>query len=165
MVKKMVQLVLIVGVIIAFCKYTIVTYESTKAALVAAEEECAAAEKAVKSSIIERYEPDRTIDDIKVYKTWQKGYEYTVNGRHISVNNNPAIVRGIDEYIRAMTAVDRRQIEHDDGIGYLVLSLLASLTCWVVFKFVSLNGKTRAARAARNARRSARRERSPRIEP
>ncbi len=129
------QLALVIMFLVA-CGYAVATYAPTKAALVAAEEERDAAEAAVKGMIAAKYEPGRSVSDIKVYHTWQRGYTYKVGtfGRHHDINDDKEVVSGICNYISAISAVNKADAEHGEGFGYICAVLLVSSLMWVAFK-------------------------------
>ena len=123
-------------VFLVSCGYTVATYAPTKAALVAAEEERDAAEAAVKGMIVAKYEPGRSVSDIKVYHTWQSGYTYKVGafGRHHDVNDDKEVVWGISHYINTISAVNEADSKHGEGFACICCALLASSLMWVAFK-------------------------------
>ena len=128
--------VALVIVFLVSCGYTVATYAPTKAALVAAEEERDAAEAAVKGMIVAKYEPGRSVSDIKVYHTWQSGYTYKVGafGRHHDVNDDKEVVWGISHYINTISAVNEADSKHGEGFACICCALLASSLMWVAFK-------------------------------
>lgn len=132
---RAVQLAMVILFFVA-CGYTVATYAPTKAALVAAEEERDAAEAAVKGMVVAKYEPGRSISDIKVYHTWQRGYTYKVGafGRHHDINDDKEVVSGICNYIHAISAVNKADNEHGEGFACICAVLLVSSLSWVAFK-------------------------------
>ena len=132
---RVVQLAMVILFFVA-CGYTVATYAPTKAALVAAEEERDAAEAAVKGMIVAKYEPGRSVGDIKVYHTWQRGYTYKVGafGRHHDVNDDKEVVWGISHYINTISAVNKVDSKHGEGFACICAVLLTSCLLWVAFK-------------------------------